>query len=223
MKTSISAFTVTGMFLAFFGATIVLTIFNQFVPGQLTDKEVIIRELSVFAVAGVLIWIIYAGEKLDINSIGLHNRHWGKSLLLSLILVLLSLIVTVICIMIFKVVGISFGESGGSRYDNISPGVMTLIMLRAGVVEEICYRGYLIERLEKISSSWLVFFLLPSLVFGLLHYKQGIGGVIVALALGLLISYVYWKKRDLKANIIAHFTVDFIPNVLLPLIGGNEL
>ncbi len=222
MKTSISAFTITGMFLAFFGATIVLAIFNQFVPGQLTDTNVIIRELSVFAVAGVLIWIIYSGEKLDVSSIGLHGRHWGKSLLLSLILVLLSLAVTVICMLIFKAVGISFGGGGGgNRYDNISPAVMTLIMLRAGVVEEICYRGYLMERLEKISSSWLVFFLLPSLVFGLLHYKQGVGGVIVAFVLGLLISYVYWKKRDLKANIIAHFTVDFIPNVLLPLLGGE--
>ncbi len=222
MKTSISPFTVAGMFLAFFGATIVLNIFNQFVPGQLTDTDVIIRELSVFAVTGILIWIIYSGEKLDLSSIGLHNRHWGKSLLLSLIIVILSFAITLLCLAIFKVVGISFGGGGAGRYDNISPAVMTLIMLRAGVVEEICYRGYLMERLEKISNSWLVFFLLPSLMFGLLHYKQGIGGVIVASALGLLISYVYWKKRDLKANIIAHFTVDFIPNVLLPLLAGDQ-
>ncbi len=222
MKTSISGFTIVGLLLAFFGATAVLMVFNQFVPGQLTNTNVIIRELSVFAVAGLLIWIIYSGEKLDVSSIGLHNRHWGKSLLLSLILVVLSFVVTVICLLIFKAVGISFGQGGGGRYDNISPLVMTLIMLRAGVVEEICYRGYLMERLEKISSNWLVFFLLPTLVFGLLHYKQGIGGVIVAFALGLLISYVYLKKRDLKANIIAHFIVDFVPNVLLPLIGGGE-
>lgn len=222
MKTSISAYTAVGMFLAFFGATIVLNIFNQFVPGQLTDTDVVIRELSVFVVTGVLIWIIYSGEKLDLSSIGLHNRHWGKSLLLSLILVILSFALTVLCMVIFKALDIPFGGGGGSRYDNVSPAAMTLIMLRAGVVEEICYRGYLMERLEKISSNWLVFFLLPAAVFGLLHYKQGVGGVIVAFLLGLLISYVYWKKRDLKANIIAHFTVDFIPNVLLPLIGAGE-
>src|SRR5258707_8899575 len=112
MKTSVSVFTIVGMFLAFFGATIVLNIFNQFVPGQLTNTNVIIRELSVFAVAGLLIWIIYAGEKLDVSSIGLHNRHWGKSLLLSLILVVLSFVVTVICLLIFKAVGISFGQGG---------------------------------------------------------------------------------------------------------------
>lgn len=222
MKTSISAYTAVGMFLAFFGATIVLNIFNQFVPAQLTDTDVVIRELSVFVVTGVLIWIIYSGEKLDLSSIGLHNRHWGKSLLLSLILVILSFALTVLCMVIFKALDIPFGGGGGSRYDNVSPAAMTLIMLRAGVVEEICYRGYLMERLEKISSNWLVFFLLPAAVFGLLHYKQGVGGVIVAFLLGLLISYVYWKKRDLKANIIAHFTVDFIPNVLLPLIGAGE-
>src|SRR5258706_16097975 len=115
MKTSVSVFTIVCMFLAFFGATIVLNIFNQFVPGQLTNTHVIIRELSVFAVAGVLIWIIYSGEKLDISSIGLHGRHWGKSLFLSLILVLLSIALTVIFILIFKAVGISFGGGGGNR------------------------------------------------------------------------------------------------------------
>jgi membrane protease YdiL (CAAX protease family) len=222
MKTSISGYTIAGLFLSFFGATLVLNIFNQIVTGHLTNENVIVRELSVFAVAAVLIWIIYSGEKLDISSIGLHGRHWGKSLLLSLILVVLSFGVTIICLFAFKAIGISYGQGGGGRYDNISPWVMTLIMLRAGIVEEICYRGYLMERLEKISGNWLVFFLLPSLVFGLLHYKQGIGGIIIAFALGLLISYVYWKKRDLKANIIAHIVVDFVPNVLLPLIGGGE-
>jgi membrane protease YdiL (CAAX protease family) len=222
MKTSISAYTAVGMFLAFFGATIVLNIFNQFAPGQLTDADVVIRELSVFAITGVLIWIIYSGEKLDLGSIGLHSRHWGKSLLLSLIIVILSFALTVLCMVIFKALDIPFGGGGGGRYDNVSPAAMTLIMLRAGVVEEICYRGYLMERLEKISGSWLVFFLLPAVVFGLLHYKQGVGGIIVAFLLGLLISYFYWKKRDLKANIIAHFTVDFVPNVLLPLIAGAE-
>ena len=53
MKTSISGFTIVGLLLAFFGATAVLMVFNQFVPGQLTNTNVIIRELSVFAVAGL--------------------------------------------------------------------------------------------------------------------------------------------------------------------------
>lgn len=32
---------------------------------------------------------------------------------------------------------------------------------------------------------------------------------------------MYIWKRDLKANIIAHFIVDFVPNVLIPLLSGE--
>jgi membrane protease YdiL (CAAX protease family) len=96
--------------------------------------------------------------------------------------------------------------------------MMSFVMLRAGVVEEICFRGYAIERLEKLSNSWLIFFLLPCTIFALLHYRQGPSGMFLAFVTGIFISYVYWKKRDLKANIIAHFVVDFVPNVLLPLL-----
>jgi membrane protease YdiL (CAAX protease family) len=221
MKIYISKWTITGLLIAFAGTTLLLLVFDQFVSGKLTNIEVIIRELSIFSLAGVLIWIIFAGEKSNLSSIGLNNNHWGKSLLLSLFLVVVCYVVVFACLGIFKLVGISFGGGGGDRYDNISPWVMTLVMLRAGVVEELFYRGYIIERLEKLSSSKLVFLLFPAVIFGLLHFKQGIGGIIMAFSMGLVISYFYWKKRDLKANIIAHFLVDFIPNVLLPLIGGE--
>ena len=54
-----------------------------------------------------------------------------------------------------------------------------------------------------------------------MHYQQGIGGIIIATLGGLVMSCFYWKTRDLKAVMIAHFMVDFIPNVLIPLIGGD--
>jgi len=55
-----------------------------------------------------------------------------------------------------------------------------------------------------------------------MHFRQGIGGVVIAMAGGLVLSFFYWKRRDLKANIIAHFLVDFIPNILIPLIAGDS-
>ena len=125
------------------------------------------------------------------------------------------------CLTLFKVAGISYGQSDG-KYAHVSLWVMTFMMLRAGILEEIFYRGYIMERLYIINSNWLVYFLFPSVLFGLMHYQQGIGGIIIASAGGLVMSYFYWKKRDLKANILAHFMVDFVPNILIPLIAGNS-
>lgn len=101
------------------------------------------------------------------------------------------------------------------RYKNVSPWVLTFMMLRAGVVEELFFRGYLFERLKTITGNWLIYFLLPAILFSLLHYVQGLRGMIMAFLLGLIFAFWYWKKRDLKANIIGHFLVDFIFNVLV--------
>lgn len=217
--TKISAVTITGLFLAFFGAPLVIYLFGLAPStGLLTNTFVIARELSIFLVAGLLLMIITKGERLGLDSIGLHNNHWGRSFLWSLLLVVICFAALAGLLALFKLAGISFGDGSEShRYDAISLWVMALVVLRAGIVEEICYRGYIMERLEKISGKWVVYFLLPAVIFGLLHYKQGIGGIIIAFVLGLILAYAYWKKRDLKMNIMAHFLVDFIPNVLIPL------
>jgi len=41
------------------------------------------------------------------------------------------------------------------------------------------------------------------------------------LVLGAALTAFYLWKRDLLAAIIAHFLVDFIPNVALPALSGH--
>jgi membrane protease YdiL (CAAX protease family) len=52
------------------------------------------------------------------------------------------------------------------------------------------------------------------------HFRQGLAGIFLALVLGGIITGYYLWKRDLVATIFAHFLVDFVPNVLLPALGG---
>ena len=90
-----------------------------------------------------------------------------------------------------------------------------LVFLRAGVVEEVFFRGFLMERLQKLYNNKIVYIILPTLYFGLLHYSGGIRGVVVAFVIGLVLALIYLKSKDLKACIIAHFLVDFISNVIV--------
>lgn len=217
---TVPVYTILGLCFSFFIPFLVLLAFRSISPDPLTNSFVIIRELALFLLMGILILIIIKGEKLDLASIGLHSRHWGKSILWSVLIMIVFIVVVLGCLTLFKVVGISYGQGDG-KYSQVSLWVTSLMMLRAGIFEEVFYRGYVMERLYKINSNWLVFFLFPSVVFGLMHYQQGIGGVIIATLGGLVLSSFYWKTRDLKAVIIAHFMVDFIPNVLIPLIAGD--
>jgi membrane protease YdiL (CAAX protease family) len=36
---------------------------------------------------------------------------------------------------------------------------------------------------------------------------------------GTIIALIYLKRRSLPAVMFTHFTVEFVPNVLLPLLG----
>ena len=211
---TVSPVTILGLLVAGFGVSFVVLLFKLAAPaGQLTNAFVVARELAVFAVAGVLLLIITRGEKLGLASIGLHGRHWGKSLLWSALIYGLCMVAALAVIGLSHVLGLK-ELAGFKLYQDVSPWVMTLVMLRAGIVEEICYRGYLLERLEKINRHWTVCVLLPSVFFGLLHYAQGLRGMLIAFVLGLVLALTYRKTRDLKANIIAHFLLDFISNVL---------
>ena len=215
------AITYLGLALALFGVPLLIYIFQSTAPpGPFTDRFVLTKELSIFAVTGILLLLIIKGEKLGLDSIGFHNRNWGKSILWGLLGVVIAGVALAILLFIFSKVGIKFGEGAESgRYKNVSLWVISFMVLRAGVVEEICYRGYVIERLEKMTGNWVVYFLIPLILFAVFHYRQGIGGIIISFVAGAILAVLYLKRRDLKANIITHFLVDFIPNVLIPLLS----
>lgn len=215
------AITWIGLFIALFAVPLVIFVFQSMAPpGPLTNLFVLEKEISVFLVCAILLLLIKYGEKLGLESIGLHNRNWGKSILWGLIGAVISFAALAILLFIFKKVGIPFGHGAESdRYKNVSLWVMSFMVLRAGIVEEICYRGYVIERLEKMTGHWFFYFLFPLILFGLFHYRQGIGGIIISFIAGVILAVLYLKRRDLKANIITHFLVDFVPNVLFPLLS----
>jgi membrane protease YdiL (CAAX protease family) len=222
MKNQLSGVTAAGLLLGLFGAPALIYVFNLFTEGTpLTNGLVLLREAGLFLITGLLLVLVAKGEKLPLRSIGLHNSAWGASVKLAGVILLANIVLLAGLLGIFHLLQIPFGESGeSSRYGGISLQVFFVIVLRAGIIEEICYRGYVQERLKALFESKWMYIYLPSLIFGVVHYRQGVSGVIIATAAGLLLAFFYERKRDLKANIIAHFLVDFIPNVLIPLISG---
>lgn len=215
-------FTYPGLALALLGVPLLIWVSNLLIgDAMLSTSLVVTRELAIFALTGLLLLLVVKGEGLGLDSIGLHNRHWGKSLLLAVIGLVACFAAGAATLYGLQLAGISFGEGGESaRYEHVSLWAITLMVLRAGVVEEICYRGYVMERLGALSKNPLVYFWVPLVIFGLWHYRQGVGGILISFVLGAVLAFMYWKKRDLKANIITHFLVDFIPNVLAALVAG---
>ena len=88
-----------------------------------------------------------------------------------------------------------------------------VVVFRAGFVEELFYRGYAIERLRSLGWPRAAAAIVPLVIFSLLHYSGGPVNILIAFILGGILTAFYLWRRDLVANIIAHFLVDFIANV----------
>jgi membrane protease YdiL (CAAX protease family) len=55
---------------------------------------------------------------------------------------------------------------------------------------------------------------IPAVIFGLSHWTGGWENIVIALVLGAILAAFYLRHRDLFANMIGHFMVDFVANVL---------
>jgi membrane protease YdiL (CAAX protease family) len=204
-----SAITWVGLFVALFGMLIMRQAANHFWPNS--DLEAgVIKEVGMWIVAAVLIVIIKVGEGLPLSSIGLGTRRFWKSLLWGLLLGVACLLVAGVLVALTHFTG---GEAGHAL-EKLPTWLVSLIVLRAGVVEELCYRGYAIERLHALGLPRWLAAAVPLIIFGAGHWTGGWANVVIALALGAILALFFLWRRDLAANMIGHWFVDFVANVL---------
>jgi uncharacterized protein len=212
--------TAVGLAIALFGLPVFMAMYRAITGENHSNWQVLARELAIFLLVGLLLWIVKRWEHLPLSSIGLRVNMLRASLLRGLWLAVIVLAVTVGLYLLLRGVGIRLGEEHGSVF-HPSLLAVTVSMLRAGVAEEIFYRGFAIERLQSITGSKLLAGVVPLTIFAVSHYRQGVGGIIAAFVLGGILTAAYMKFRDLLANITAHFLGDFVLNVVLPLVSGS--
>lgn len=205
-----------GLFIALIAGPLMLALQRALTGPVATVPATLLRELLVFALAGLLVWIVVRGERLPLTSVGLRHTKIGKTLLLGLGICIALVIASLAVLGALRVLGFPLPNFRGFKPP---PLVLTLVVLRAGIVEEFFYRGYAIERLEWLTKSKWVAALIPLACFALAHFTGGVPSMAVAFVLGAVLTFFYMWKRNLAANMLGHFLIDFIPNVLLPSFG----
>jgi uncharacterized protein len=205
----VAPITWAGLFVALFGMLIVRQAVNHFWP----DAGVVsamIKEAGMWFVALVVILIVKLWEGLPLSSIGLGTVRFWKSLLWGLLLGVVCLLMAGVLVPLTHFTG---GEAGKAMA-KLPVWLVSLIVLRAGVVEELCYRGYAIERLHALGLPRGVAAAVPLVVFGLGHWTGGWANIVIALVLGAILALFFVWRRDLVANMIGHWFVDFVGNLL---------
>ena len=148
MRSKISPFTWVGLFISLFGFIALRLAFRAFgVSNSITAD--LCRELAVWIMAAFLILLIRRGEKLPLSSIRLGTAPWRQSLRHGGTLTGLCGVTAWIVI---QFTGYGHGP-GSAEFNKMPIWFETLAVIRSGIVEELFFRGYAIERLESIGCG----------------------------------------------------------------------
>jgi len=198
-----------GLFIAFFGILVVRQAVSYFYP-TLTLVAALWKESLIWLCVIALLFVIGRGEDLSLRSVGLGTADWKKSVLWSLPLAVTCFLVGGVLVAVTH-----YGHSENAEaFGRLPVWLVSLICVRAGVVEELFFRGYAIERLEAMGLHRFWAATIPLAIFAVGHWTGGWANIVIALALGAVLAAFYLWRRDLAANMIAHFLVDFVPNVV---------
>lgn len=209
MRSKISPFTWLGLSISLLGFVALRLAFQAF--GTSTSVTAgLWKELAIWMIAAVLLVVVRFGERLPLSSIGLGAAPWRQSVRYGCILAGFCG-VTAWFVILFT----GYGHGPGSaEFNKIPIWFETLVVIRSGIVEELFFRGYAIERLEAIGCGRVLSAAIPLAIFAATHWTGGIPNVIVALVLGAVLTLFYLWRRDLAANMIGHGLSDFLGLVL---------
>ncbi|MDP9003458.1 MAG: CPBP family glutamic-type intramembrane protease, partial [Verrucomicrobiota bacterium] len=163
-----SAATWLGLFISLFGMLLVRQVVN-YIWATPTLTSAMAKEVGMWLVAIVLLIIVRRAEGLPLSSIGLGTVRWIKS-------ILWGFLIAVICFLLAGALIALTGYTGGKAGEALGKfplWLITLIVIRAGVVEELCYRGYAIERLEALGLPGWLAAAIPLAIFSVGHWTGG--------------------------------------------------
>ena len=209
VPTKVSPATWAGLAISLFAMVVIRQVFVFFVP-EITFASAVLKEALIWMSALALIVIIRRGEHLPMRSIGLGTARWWKSMLWGFVLAVVSAVVVGAL-----AYATSYGHGPGSAaFEKLPLWLITAIVFRAGVVEELFYRGYAIERLRMIGLGRFWSVAIPVVIFSLGHWSGGAANILIAFVAALILTGFYLWRRDLVTNMVGHGLVDFVANVL---------
>ncbi|WP_068774467.1 CPBP family intramembrane glutamic endopeptidase [Paenibacillus sp. FJAT-26967] len=83
------------------------------------------------------------------------------------------------------------------------------VSITVGITEEILYRGFLYNYgVEHWGISSLASAVIVSLVFGLIHFSQGLAGILSSFVFGAVMAWLYFITGSLLLPVILHILYD---------------
>ena len=186
---------------------------------QQFSLDLMLGEVAFWLLLLVMILWIYVVEKRTITSIG-WKKPTVKTIFGGIGLGLVFFILFGFIMTAIQAIGLPLNQDVAELIASQPFPFLLLIALRAGVVEEVLYRGYAFERIFDLTKSKWLAALVPVIIFTLIHLPWGVGHLVFVFFVGGLFMLLYISKRNLALIMIAHFTTDVLVLLVLPMLLG---
>ncbi|HEU5312702.1 MAG TPA: type II CAAX endopeptidase family protein [Candidatus Udaeobacter sp.] len=196
--------TVIGLF--FWLAAVLLPIgtWSRQLFGPLWGSEVLWLGLIVAVYAYVLFV-----ERRSLSSIGFRRLRWLDIVLGVVTSFLMVVGIILIWNVLFPLLHLKMNVSEMASILNTPFWYRFLTVTRAAVAEETLFRGYGIERISEWSGSRILAGVITWAAFTYAHLRGwGWAHLLVAGFAGLLLTVLFVWRRNLWANILAHWLTD---------------
>lgn len=175
-----------------------------------------------WALVVVMLVYVVAVERLPLSSIGFRKPGIWDILLGILAGVLLFVGVGVIYAIVIPALHLAPQAKAADTLGTILTmpfWFRVLLVARAAVCEEVLFRGYPLERIEELTGSTILAALLTWAAFTYAHLAGwGTVHLIVAGYGGVILTILYLWRRNIWANMIAHWIADGGAFLLMPLL-----
>jgi CAAX protease family protein len=173
----------------------------------------------------VAVWVTSKIRAVSWPEFGLARpESWGRTILLGFVVMIAFMVAATLLVQLLKLVNLNT-EADLSRFAPLHGNLPNLVInvvalwFTAGFVEEFLWRGYLMNRIvdflgKNTKFNWVIALVGSSIIFGLGHSYQGVGGVVKITAMGLLLGTGFLSvRRNLWPLIIVHVVIDTVSMV----------
>jgi membrane protease YdiL (CAAX protease family) len=156
----------------------------------------------------VILYVLFI-ERRPLSSIGLRRPTWKTFVFAIIGAVVLVAGIVVLFAVVFPALHLNPPTEAMSSIKRTPFWFRLLLVTRAAVFEEICYRGYPIERAGELFGQRWIGAAIAWAAFTLAHLAYwGLAALIIPAFGGLVLTLFYVWRRDLVSNMIAHFLAD---------------
>ncbi|HEY4114741.1 MAG TPA: type II CAAX endopeptidase family protein [Rhizomicrobium sp.] len=198
---------------------IVVGLLLSLVPATFAPVGAWGRELSGFPLIGteLLWWVLVAAtllyvafvERRPFSSIGFRRPRILDIVVAVITGVLMVVGIVLIYFHLFPALGLHMNDGEMGKLMNTPYWYRVLLVTRAAVAEETLFRGYPLERLQEWTGSRWLAAIVTWAAFTYAHLSGwGAAQLIVAGFGGVLLTALYVWRRNLWANMLAHWIAD---------------